>query len=95
METAAAGVGAGAAAVEAEESAGGRHARQLAEVRVGPHSNIERRSGIEVCGVRGRLPTLIDRRFNSAIEGERLGRLPPAKGLDEVRRATRALQPRG
>eukprot|EP00965_Chrysotila_dentata_P158200 5226438-Pleurochrysis_carterae.AAC.6 len=48
-------------------------------MRVRAHGNIERRGGVEVCGVRGRLPLLVDRRLNFAIEGKRLGRLTSAQ----------------
>eukprot|EP00965_Chrysotila_dentata_P253904 6211500-Pleurochrysis_carterae.AAC.1 len=68
---------------------------ELAEVRIRTHSDVEGHRGVKVRRIRGRLPPLIDRHFNSAVEGERLGRLPPAQGLDEVRRTTRALQPGG
>eukprot|EP00959_Pyramimonas_sp_CCMP1952_P172623 3607004-Pyramimonas_sp.AAC.1 len=68
---------------------------ELAKVRIRTDSNVEGRRGVEVRRIRGRLPPLIDRRLYSAVESERLGRLPPAQGLNEVRRTTRALQPGG
>eukprot|EP00965_Chrysotila_dentata_P032499 1082903-Pleurochrysis_carterae.AAC.1 len=68
---------------------------ELAKVRIRTHSDVEGRRGVKVRRVRGRLPPLIDKHFNSAVEGERLRRLSPAQGLDEVRRTTRALHQSG
>eukprot|EP00965_Chrysotila_dentata_P065394 2167315-Pleurochrysis_carterae.AAC.2 len=47
-------------------------------------SNIEGRSGVKVCCIRGQLPALIDSRLNPTVEG-----------LYKLRRAARALQPGG
>eukprot|EP00965_Chrysotila_dentata_P154556 5106749-Pleurochrysis_carterae.AAC.1 len=61
-------------------------------MRICAHSNVERRGGVEVCGVRGRLLPLLDGCLDSAIEAERLGRLPPTQGLNEVRRTAHTLK---
>eukprot|EP00965_Chrysotila_dentata_P218614 6190674-Pleurochrysis_carterae.AAC.1 len=54
-----------------------RCAGKLAKVHIGADSNIKGRSGVKACCIRGRLPTLTDRRLNTTVE---------------VRWATRALQ---
>eukprot|EP00965_Chrysotila_dentata_P237834 6202155-Pleurochrysis_carterae.AAC.2 len=88
--------GAGKAAVTLVSALGGGHEEAVAavgaaayavgtEAQASADAAVERRGGVKVCGVRGRLPALADGRFNSAIEAERLMRLPSAKGLNEVR----------
>eukprot|EP00965_Chrysotila_dentata_P215110 6188576-Pleurochrysis_carterae.AAC.3 len=52
-EEAASAVGVGAEAVGITTAKRRRRASKLVEMRVRPHSNIERRSGVKVCGVGG------------------------------------------
>eukprot|EP00965_Chrysotila_dentata_P014846 491282-Pleurochrysis_carterae.AAC.4 len=53
------------------------------------------RKSVEVRGVGCRLPALIDRDFDAAIESERIRWLPPAEGLNEVQRIAGKLETRG